>query len=61
MQHNLEKEIRLVELLGYNIVGPDGSNRWLIVDEEQNKVGYIQYKKLYNGNPKKGYTTVFGY
>lgn len=61
MQHNLEKEIRLVELLGYNIVGPDGSNRWLIVDEEQNKVGFIQYKKLYNGNPKKGYTTVFGY
>ena len=61
MQHNLEKEKRLVELLGYNIVGPDGSNRWLIVDEEQNKVGYIQYKKLYNGNPKKGYTTVFGY
>lgn len=61
MQHNLEKEKRLVELLGYNIVGPDGSNRWLIVDEEQNKVGYIQYKKLYNGNPKKGYTKVFGY
>lgn len=61
MQHNLEKEKRLVELLGYNIVDPDGSNRWLIVDEEQNKVGYIQYKKLYNGNPKKGYTKVFGY
>ena len=61
MQHNLEKEKRLVELLGYNIVGPDGSNRWLIVDEEQNKVGYIQYKKLYNGNYKKGYAKVFGY
>lgn len=61
MQHNLEKEKRLVELLGYSIVGPDGSNRWLIVDESQNQVGYIQYKKLYNGNSKKGNAKVFGY
>ena len=61
MQHNLEKEKRLIELLGYNIVGPDGSNRWHIIDENQNQVGYIQYKKLYNGNSKKGYAKVFGY
>lgn len=61
MEHNLEKEKRLVELLGYSMVGPDGSNRWLIVDENQNKVGYIQYKKLYNGNRKKGYAKIFGY
>ena len=61
MQHNLENEKRLVELLGYSIVGPDGSNRWLIVDENQNQVGYIQYKKLHNGNSKKGYVKVFGY
>lgn len=61
MQHNLEKEKRLVELLGYSIVGPDGSNRWLIVDENQNQVGYIQYKKLYNRNSKKGYAKDFGY
>ncbi len=61
IQHNLEKEKRLIELLGYNIVGPDGSNRWLIIDENQNHVGYIQYKKMYNGNSKKGYAKVFGY
>ena len=61
MQHNLEKEKRLIELLGYSIVGPDGSNRWLIVDGNQNQVGYIQYKKLHNGNNKKGYAKVFGY
>lgn len=60
-QHNLEKEKKLVELLGYSIVDPDGSNRWLIVDENQNQVGYIQYKKMYNGNSKKGYAKVFGY
>ena len=61
IQHNLEKEKRLIELLGYNIVGPDGSNRWLILDENQIQIGYIQYQKLHNGNSKKGYAKVFGY
>ena len=61
MQHNLEMEKRLIDLLGYSLVGPDGSNRWLIMDENQNKVGYIQYKKLHNGNAKKGYVKEFGY
>ena len=61
IQHNLEKEKRLIELLGYNLVGPNGSNRWLILDGNQNQVGYIQYKKLCNGNSKKGYSKIFGY
>lgn len=61
IQHNLEKEKRLIELLEYHLIGPDSSNRWLIVDENQNQVGYIQYKKLHNGNSKKGYDKVFGY
>lgn len=61
IQHNLEKEKRLIELLGYSLVGPDASNRWLIVDENQNQVGYIQYKKLHNGNSKKEYSKIFGY
>ena len=61
IQDNLEREKRLVELLGYSLIGPDGSNRWLIVDENKNQVGYIQYKKLYNANEKKGYKKTFGY
>ena len=61
IHHNIENEKRLIELLGYSLIGPDGSNRWLIIDENQNKVGYIQYKKLYNGNVKKGYNKIFGY
>lgn len=61
IQHNLEKEKKLIELLGYSLVGPNGSNRWFILDENQNKVGYIQYKKIYNGNSKKGYSKILGY
>lgn len=61
IEHNLEEEKRLIELLGYTLLGPDGSNRWLILDENQNQVGHIQYKKMYNGNPKKGYSKIFGY
>ena len=61
IHHNIENEKRLIELLGYSLIGPNGSNRWLIIDENQNEVGYIQYKKLYNGNVKKGYNKIFGY
>ncbi len=61
IQHNIEKEERLIELLGYSLVGPSASNTWLILDENQNQVGFIKYKKLYNGNKKKGYTKIFGY
>ena len=61
IHHNIENEKRLIELLGYSLIGPNGSNRWLIIDENQNQVGYIQYKKLYNGNVKKGYNKIFGY
>lgn len=60
MQHNLEKEKRLIDLLGYDLVGPDNSNRWRIFDKNM-EVGYIQYKKLYGGNLKKGYPKNFGY
>lgn len=61
IHHNIENEKRLIELLGYSLIGPNGSNRWLIIDENQNEVGYIQYKKLINGNAKKGYNKIFGY
>lgn len=48
-------------MLGYNLIGPDNSNRWLIIDENNNKVGFIQYKKLFNENAKKGYSKTYGY
>lgn len=59
--HDIESEIKLISILGYNLIGPDNSNRWLIIDGDNNQVGFIQYKKLYNGNAKKGYSKTYGY
>lgn len=59
--NNIEPEKKLIELLGYNLIGPDKSNRWLIMDENNNQVGFIQYKKIFKKNDKKGYAATFGY
>lgn len=59
--NNIEHEKKLVELLGYNLIGPDKSNRWLITDENNNQVGFIQYKKLFKKNNKKGFPATYGY
>ncbi len=48
-------------MLGCSLLGPDNSNRWLIMDEHKTIVGFIQYKKLYNENVKKGYPKTYGY
>lgn len=61
IEHNLDQEKRLIELLGYNLIGPDGSNRWIIFDKSKVPIGFIQYKKLHNSNPKKEYSKIFGY
>lgn len=58
---NIEYEKRLIDLLGYSIEGPDNSNRWKIFDSEHKSVGFIQFKKLYNKNIKKGYPATYGY
>ena len=42
---DISYEKRLIDLLGYNIVGPDNSNRWIILDSDK-QVGFIQYKKI---------------
>lgn len=59
--HDIEHEKKLIDLLGYNLFGPDNSNRWFITDENNKQVGFIQYKKLFNKNDKKGYPATFGY
>lgn len=51
-----EKE--LIDMLGYNIVGPDTNNRWIIL-EDDNQIGFIQYKKLHSR--KKNKPAVYGY
>lgn len=59
--NNIEHEKKLLELLGYNLIGPDKSNRWLILDENNKQVGFIQYKKLFKKNVKKGTPAIYGY
>ena len=61
IEHNIEYEEKIVNLFGCNIIGPDNSNRWTIVDEDNNKVGFIQYKKWYGGKKKKGLPKEFAY
>lgn len=59
--HNIEHEKKLIEMLGYNLIGPDNSNRWLVVDENSKNVGFIQYKTIVNKNVKKGLSAIHGY
>lgn len=44
-------EKRLIDLLGYDIIGPDNSNRW-IIKEDDKQVGFIQYKKVKKSSKK---------
>lgn len=57
----IQYEEQLLTLLGYYVVGPDNSNRWIIFDQNHEQIGFIQRKKLYNKNKKKGLPAIFGY
>jgi len=58
INHNIESEKNLINLLGYSIIESDNINQVLIIDENQNKVGYIKYKRV---NKKKNLPDVYGY
>lgn len=61
MIDNLDYEKKLLNLLGYTLSNPNKSNRWIILDNDNNQVGFIQYKKIYKGNKKKGYPATYAY
>lgn len=61
MEHNIEPEEKLIRLLGYSVKVWYNSNRWIIYDENDLEVGFIQYKKLHSKNVKKGIPATFGY
>lgn len=58
---SLESEIKFLELFGLTLEGPDNSNRYKVFDENKKEVGFIQKKKLYNKNEKKGLDATYGY
>ena len=47
LEHNIESEKLFVELLGYTLEGPDANNKWTILDELGNPVGYIKRMNLH--------------
>ncbi len=59
--NEMNSEIKFIELLNYELVGPDNSNRCVILDENKNNIGYIQKKKIHNKNIKKNLPAVYGY
>ena len=61
MVHELKKEIKIIEFFGYNLVGPNKSNQWTILDGAKKKVGYIQYRRLHNKDKENGQGKIFGY
>lgn len=54
-------ENKFLKLFGYQVVGPNGSNYFQILDRENCEVGYIQYKKFPSKNLKKGEPAQYGY
>lgn len=44
INHDIEHERKLIEMLGFDLIGPDKYNHWNIKKNDE-VVGYIQYKK----------------
>lgn len=53
----IQSEQKLLDLLGYTAIGPDNQNRYLIFDEKEKEVGFIQRRRMHKRKDKK----VFGY
>ncbi len=60
MEHNLETEEWLLDLLGYSKVQTK-KNQWTIFDENGTNVGYIIYDRAISDRKKKGEAAVYCY
>lgn len=61
MHFNIDYEKQFIDLLGYTVLEKDNSNRWVITDENNIPVGFIQYKKLKSKDMKRNIPAQFGY
>lgn len=57
---DISYEKKLIELLGFTISNPDSSNCFKIYNQDK-EVGYIQYKKIFSKNIKKGIPATYAY
>ena len=56
MEYNIKQETKLIELLGLHVIESKHSSYWLIMDNNLNEVGSIQYKNIMNRHNSKGFT-----
>jgi len=61
MEHDLTYEQKFVELIGGKIIESDEPNTWIVLDNDDNKIGTIKYKKIFSGNKKKNLCPVYAY
>lgn len=61
INHDIEYEKRLIEVLGYNLEKSSNANVWNITDSDGKKAGFIEYKKIYNKNKKLNLPAAYAY
>ncbi len=52
INHDLTKEKKLIDWLGYSLINTDSPNKWIILDDNQKEVGYIQYSQVMHVDSK---------
>lgn len=57
----IESEVKFLNLFGYQVIGPDTSNRYIVVDEKGVDIGFIQKKKMNDVDTKRNLPIRFGY
>lgn len=54
---DMQYEKKLLSILGFSLVGPNKNKSYIILDEDNNEVGYIKYKKIGKSNKQ----VIYGY
>ena len=57
----IDYERKFVELLGFHLVETDSPNYWLVFNDCNCSVGYVEFKKLYKGSKKRKRQAIYGY
>lgn len=61
INHDMEYEKKLIEILGYNLVKSNSANVWNITDANDKEVGFIKYNKIYKRNKKLNLPESYAY
>lgn len=61
MEYNIKREERLIEALGLHITSSNNANKLLILDEEENEVGFIEFISLKKESKEQKILEMFNY